>query len=42
MYRFQAVAVSPDGTTMASGSFDRSVKLWDMATYESPGRSCFA
>ena len=27
-----SVAVSPDGKTLASGSFDKSIKLWDVAS----------
>ena len=29
-----SVSFSPDGTTLASGSFDDTVKLWDVATRE--------
>ena len=29
-----AIAFSPDGTTIASGSNDRTIKLWDVATGE--------
>src|SRR5437763_595449 len=27
-----SVAISPDGTTLASGSRDNTIKLWDVAT----------
>ena len=32
MGRVESVAFSPDGTTLASGSFDGSVRLWDVET----------
>ncbi|QDU20257.1 WD40 repeat domain-containing protein [Urbifossiella limnaea] len=32
MLKINAVAVSPDGKTAATGSDDRTVKLWDVAT----------
>jgi WD40 repeat protein len=30
--RIKAIAFSPDGTALASGSFDRTIKLWDLQT----------
>jgi WD40 repeat protein len=28
----KSVAISPDGQTLASGSYDNTVRLWDVAT----------
>jgi WD40 repeat protein len=33
-----AVAFSPDGKTLASGEFDGTVRLWDVAPAEPPGK----
>ncbi|GAB2556320.1 WD40 repeat domain-containing serine/threonine protein kinase [Nocardia heshunensis] len=35
----QAVAFSPDGTQLASGSFDQSVRLWDVGTRKPAGEA---
>ena len=32
--RVNGLAMSPDGTTLASGSLDSTIKLWDTKTYE--------
>jgi WD40 repeat protein len=31
-YGVPSVAYSPDGKTLASGSWDETIKLWDVAT----------
>jgi WD40 repeat protein len=34
----QSVAISPEGQTLASGSFDGTIVLWDVATHQQLGR----
>ncbi len=36
--RVTSVAYSPDGKTLASGSYDKTIKLWDVATGKQAGK----
>ena len=37
-----SVAFSPDGTTIVSGSRDRTIKVWDSGAQEPPNRPSLA
>ena len=37
-----SVALSPDGTTIVSGSRDRTIKVWDSGAQEPPNRPSLA
>ena len=38
----ESVAFSPDGTKIVSGSFDKTIKVWESGAKSAPNRSSLA
>ena len=41
-YRITSVELSPDGTKIVSGSYDKTIKVWDFSAQEPSNRPSFA